>query len=172
MFQFDSSEGVKSYHFTSQFDRLYGADRKRRFSNTGSGVVVTYSPSYDSDGILQLEASGTHNLYDEIQSHRESTDLALIISRYFNGDPGVLSRVQGVYADISEMPRNIHEAMSLMENARSDFFKLPPDIKEQFGNDPNQFLASLGSAEWLTKMQVPAKDLDPSDAFVQEKVGE
>lgn len=126
--------------------------------SSGNPIMKKYTPEYDKQGNLQLVESGEHDLYSEIQSYAAGTDLALILNRYFNGDPAALSRVQGAYMDVSAMPTNIHEAMTLMQNARSDFETLPVDIKAKFANDPNQFLATLGTAEWFDKMQLPKKE--------------
>lgn len=154
-------------------DRLRSGDRVRFLSESGSPLQQKYVASYDKYGVLQLDPDGEHNLYEDIQSFRASTDMNLILSRYLNGDPSVLSRVQGFYMDISEMPTNVHEAMTLMDRARSDFDKLPVDIKEKFNFDSNQFLASLGTDEWFDKMQVkqpvsetPAVDVQPAEGGV------
>lgn len=141
--------------FESQYQRIYDPEKRRRFAaNPGSGVVKEYTAKYRQDGVLELVETGEHDLYADIQSHKDSCDLQLIINRYFNGDPAALSRVQGVYMDVSEMPENIHEAMQLMETARKDFDTLPVDIKAKFGNDPNQFLATLGTEQWFDNMQI------------------
>lgn len=141
--------------FETQYQRIFDPDKHRRFnSNPGSGVVKEYTAQYRQDGVLELVETGEHDLYADIQSHKDSCDLQLIINRYFNGDPAALSRVQGVYTDVSEMPDNIHQAMQLMDNARRDFDTLPVDIKAKFGNDSNQFLATLGTEQWFENMQV------------------
>lgn len=158
-----------SVRFIGQYERIQ-SKRERFFSRVGSPVVDEFSAVYDRSGVLQLEKTGEHSLYDEIQSHKDSTDIQMILNRYFNGDPAVLSRVQGAYMDIVGMPTNVHEAMALVDNARADFAKLPPSVKELFGNDPNQFLASIGSPEWLEKMQVPVDDLHAADSVVKEVV--
>lgn len=135
--------------------RIYEPDlHERHITASGEALVPTYSPQYNKAGALELVQDGEHNLYEEIQSHRDSTDLSLIINRYFNGDPMALSRVQGAYMDITGLPDNIHEAMTLVDNARRDFEGLPPEIKQLFGNDANQFLSSLGTEDWFSKMQV------------------
>lgn len=141
--------------FDNQFARIYDPDKHRRYpSNVGSGVVTEYTAQYCKDGTIELIPTGEHDLYADIQSHKDSCDLQTIIRQYFNGDPAALSRVQGVYMDVTELPDNIHEAMQLMDNARKDFDKLPVDVKERFDFDANKFLASLGTQEWFDKMQV------------------
>ena len=145
--------------FETQYQRIFDPDKRCRFTaNPGNGVVKEYTAQYRQDGVLELVETGEHDLYADIQSHKDSCDLQLIINRYFNGDPAALSRVQGVYMDVSEMPDNIHQAMQLMDNARRDFDTLPVDIKAKFGNDPNQFLAMLGTEQWFENMQVQKQE--------------
>lgn len=137
------------------FRSQYQARAEQRYhASVGSPEVQQYRPMYDSAGVLQLEPTVTHDLYAEIQSYAASCDLQYIINRYFNGDPGVLSRVQGVYADLTGMPDSIHEVYNLMEQAKSDFGRLPADIKDKFGNDVMRFLSALGTPEWRDAMQI------------------
>lgn len=155
--------------FETQYQRIYEPDKRKRFvANPGSGIIKEYTAQYRQDGVLELVETGEHDLYADIQSHKDSCDLQLIINRYFNGDPAALSRVQGVYMDVSEMPDNIHQAMQLMDNARRDFDTLPVDIKAKFGNDPNQFLATLGTEQWFANMQI-AQDGSAGLAQASEK---
>lgn len=126
----------------------------RHDTAAGDGIVPLYRSSFTKEGVLQLVRDGEHDLYADIQSHAASTDLNMILERYFSGDPSALSRVQGVYMDVTSVPENYHEAMQLIDNARKDFAVLPPEVKERFDNDPNQWIASLGTADWLSKMQI------------------
>ena len=151
--------------FPHQYDRL-SVDRAKRpafKTAVGSGIIPTYTPHLEKDGTLTLVKDGEHNLYEEIQSHKDSTDLQLIINRYMNGDPAALSRVQGAYGDFSQMPQSMHEAYDLMRKAELDFKKLPAEIQASFDNDPTKFIMSLGSDEWLEKMQISnaAESIDP-----------
>ncbi len=142
--------------FPHQYDRLSVVREKRPVFRTavGSGIIPTYTPHLEKDGTLTLVQDGEHNLYEEIQSHKDSTDLQLIINRYMNGDPTVLSRVQGAYGDFSEMPLSLHAAYDLVRKAELDFKKLPAEIQASFDNDPTKFIMSLGSDEWMEKMQI------------------
>lgn len=142
--------------FPHQYDRLSVAREKRSVFKTavGSRIIPAYTPHLEKDGTLTLVQDGEHNLYEEIQSHKDSTDLQLIINRYMNGDPTVLARVQGAYGDFSEMPQSMHEAYDLMRKAEHDFKKLPAEIQASFDNDPTKFIMSLGSDEWMEKMQI------------------
>lgn len=153
------------------FRTQYQARAAARYhTGVGSPLVQQYTAAYDKDGVLQLSESGQHDLYQDIQSHAASCDLAVIINRYFNGDPSALSRAQGIYADISTAPGTIHEAANLMRQAEADFLRLPVDIKEKFGNDPMRFLSTLGSDEWMAAMQIPKSQQDEPVDLVKDAV--
>lgn len=137
--------------FDSQFERRGHSSIK---ASSGSRLVTNYRPAYDDRGVLHLVETGTHDLYAEIQSYSDSTDLATIINRYFNGDPLALSRVQGAYADLTGMPDNIHQVYNMMDKAAHDFHTLPVEIQAKFGNDPIRFLSTLGTPEWMAAMQI------------------
>lgn len=142
--------------FRSALQRIYNPDSRvsRETSEVGSPLVQLYRSKFSREGVLELVPDGEHNLYDEIQSHAQSTDINMILQRYFSGDAAALSRIQGVYADISEMPSNYHDAMTLIDNARKDFAKLPVEIQAKFGNDANQWIAQMGSDTWLSAMGI------------------
>lgn len=131
-------------------------------SEEGCGIVPLYRADYTKEGVLELKEDGEHDLYADIQSHVASTDLNMILERYFSGDPTALNRVQGTYMDVTQVPDNYHEAMAMIDNARKDFAQLPPEIKERFNNDANQWIAALGTADWFTKMQMSAVSTEPS----------
>ena len=153
------------------FRSQYQARAEQRYhASVGSPEVQQYRPMYDSDGVLQLEPTVTHDLYAEIQSYAASCDLQYIINRYFNGDASALSRVQGVYADLTGMPDSIHGVYNLMQQARADFGALPAEIKDKFGNDVMRFLASLGTPEWRDAMQIKAKPEVPTDGEAAKDV--
>lgn len=155
------------------YAHVYGPQPREAvsYSEPGSGVVPLFTASYDKQGVLQIVEDGYHNLYDEIQSHRNATDINMIVDRYFSGDPTALSRVQGTYMDVSGLPDNIHDAMTLMDNARRDFDTLPPEIKANFDNDVNQFLAQLGTEDWFRAMQI-ATDAEPAEPAEPVKDGD
>lgn len=155
--------------FESQFARLYDPEKRKRFpSIVGKGLKDEFTAAYNKDGTISLVKTGEHDLYADIQSHKDSCDLQTIIRQYFNGDPAALSRVQGVYMDVTAVPDNIHEAMQLIDNARKDFDSLPVDVKQKFDNDANKFLASLGTADWFEKMQVAqSANSDPVASVVE-----
>lgn len=131
-------------------------------SEEGNCIVPLYRADYTKEGVLELKEDGEHDLYADIQSHVASTDLNMILERYFSGDPTALNRVQGTYMDVTRVPDNYHEAMAMIDNARKDFAQLPPEVKERFNNDANQWIAALGTADWFDKMQMPGVSAEQS----------
>lgn len=140
--------------FITLYSALYSGNRPHVCSGSGSRDVPQYAGVYKADGRLHVEEVGRRNLYAEIQSYKDSTDLSYIITRYMNGDPTALSRAQGMYVDITQMPSNMHDIINNMRAAEADFLRLPPDVKEKFGNDFHRFLMTLGTDDWRAAMQM------------------
>lgn len=113
-------------------------------SDPGSREKITYTPVFDKNGVLSLEATGKENVYELIQANRESCDLNLIMERVrATGDATILNRVQGFYMDASDLPDNWPEVMNSINNLRDGFDKMPSDFKELYGNDFVRFAANF-----------------------------
>lgn len=119
-------------------------ERKRVFTPVGSPEMVQYTAKYDDAGVLVLEESGKLNIYNEIQSHAESVDLNTIIRQYESGDVSVLSKVQGCFADVTQLPTTYAEMLNLIRFGEEAFDQLPTEIKQQFNNSFEQFFAQGG----------------------------
>lgn len=109
-------------------------------------------PTYtaDEDG-LPVE-SGTVNIYDEIQSHRQSVELSTLLQRYAQGDATALNQIQGVYADVVDMPSTYSELFERVRDAENSFNALPEDVRVLFDNSPVSFWQSIGTPEFATKI--------------------
>lgn len=86
--------------FNTQYD-----PRERIQTCSGSPLKQLFTGRYNERGQIELTEDGTENIYEYIQSFAESTDIHSILRRYQNGEVDVLSKVQGVYTDITEMPQ-------------------------------------------------------------------
>lgn len=96
--------------------------------------------------------SGTVNLYDEIQSHRESVELSTLLQRYAQGDISALNQIEGVYADVVDMPSTYAELFNRVRDAENSFNALPDDVRALFDNSPVSFWQSIGTPEFATKI--------------------
>lgn len=79
------------------------------------------------------------------QSFAQECDINHIVARFEKtGVVTHLNRVQGTYADVSEMG-SYREALDIVRAVQNDFSKLPSAVREQFGNDPASFIDRLQS---------------------------
>ncbi|QCS36164.1 minor capsid protein [Capybara microvirus Cap1_SP_143] len=121
---------------------------KRIFSDSGSRFVDTYRPVINADGHMDLIQSGKKDVYADIQSHAEECDINLLIEKYqMTGDPAVINKREGLYLDVTDMPKTYAEIYERVAQAQDVFSKLPLSVKEKFDFDPAKFFASLGSKE-------------------------
>lgn len=127
-------------------------DRERIQCRSGNSVINSYIARYDDDGHLIAEASGKHDIYPEIQAHRQSTDINYLVSRFAAGDTTALSKVQGLYGDFTQMPKTYAEALNAMNAADDLFAKLPADVKAKFDNSLSVFLSKSGTQEWFDNL--------------------
>lgn len=128
----------------------------RVLARTGSRIKPVYSPVYDENGVIDLEQTGSENLYDYIQSHKDSVDIHKILQRFESGDVNALSRVQGFYGDFTEVPKTYAEALNAVISAETTFNSLPVETRAKFNHSFSQFLAQTGTAAWLEAMGIKA----------------
>lgn len=143
--------------FPTQFNRT-----SKPPANSGSPIHALLSPSIDANGIMHLKETGTENLYDYIQSHRDSVDIHKILQRFEEGDVSALSKIQGQFGDFSDYPRSYAELLNKVLEGEQSFNQLPLDVREQFGFSYERWLASAGSDSWLSAMGLsPTPDIPP-----------
>ena len=97
------------------------------------------------DGRYELVEVGKSNLYEEIQSHKDSCDIYKLLERYQNGDVSALSKVAGQYLDITDAPKTLAEAYTFVSNAERFFSKLPLKLREVYDFDASKFVGDLGT---------------------------
>ena len=86
-------------------------EHARVHANPGNPEKILYTPKFAEDGSMELIEAGKDNLYDYIQSFRDSVDLNVILARFSNGEVDALSKAQGFYADVTDFPKNMAEAL-------------------------------------------------------------
>lgn len=114
----------------------------------GRAEKPTYTANDDG---LPVE-SGTVNIYDEIQSHRESVELSTLLQRYAQGDVTALNQIEGVYADVVDMPSTYAELFNRVRDAENSFNALPDDVRALFDNSPVSFWQSIGTPDFASKI--------------------
>ena len=114
----------------------------------GNPIVKTYVLGDDG----QLVENGFINIYDDIQSHRESVELSTLLQRYMNGDETALNAQPAVFLDTTDYPKNYAEMFDRVNEAVNSFGELPSELRNLFNNNPTEFWSSLGSAEFMEKI--------------------
>lgn len=119
---------------------------------SGERIKKLYGLAYDDDGVQQLVEKGKVDLYNEIQSHADSVDINVLLTRFCNGDVKALNKAETMFGDFTNLPTNYAEMLNVLNNADSFFNTLSNDVKAKFNNSSSQFIASLGSPELLQKL--------------------
>lgn len=153
--------------FRTHYDAQY--DHKRIHSDIGSRKKTEYQPVYDKAGVWHLEKSGETDIYLEIQSYAMSCDINVIMARYRNGETDVLSAVQGVYGDFSNVPTNYSDIMNAKLEAERLFMSLAASVREKYNNSVEQFMAEIGTKAGLEKLGVSFDAPAASDAVEPPK---
>lgn len=129
----------------------------RVFTNAGSRVHILHKPVIDDNGHMELVESGKENIYDYIQSFKDSCDISLIVKRFTNGEIDILSRRQGMFFDATQMPKNLAETLNYVRDAEEQFKSLPVEVRARFGHSFNEWIASAGSPDFFEKMGISIK---------------
>lgn len=140
--------------------------RTRFRANSGSREKVLYAPQIAKDGTYELVESGRDDLYAAIQSHAESVDIHVILDRYARGDLGALSRVQGVYADVTGVPGTYAEMLNLVVAGEAQFNSLPLETRAKFDHSYAKWIAAMDNfPEWqkLMGIEQPTSSLNNSE---------
>lgn len=130
----------------------------------GDPEKILYSAKFDEMGVMDLVETGRENLYEYIQSHKESCDIHVILERFARGDVGALERVQGVYGDFSNLPKSYADMLNLVHSAEDAFSRLPVDERAKYGHSFERWLVEFSPA--LDTTEAPAVDVEKiSDTF-------
>lgn len=141
-----------------QFRTQYSND-VRPVSPSGSYLRTRRALGVADDGSNCLEDVGVTNQYEEIQSHRESCDLALILSRL---DPLEVNGMTSTYTfddlassdicDVCSMPKTAGEMLNLSKKGNELFSGLPDEIRKEFNYSSDMFIRSFGTKEFADKI--------------------
>lgn len=152
--------------FRTQFD-----EHPRYQCCTGSRIKKLYAPRFDENGVMDLVEKGEENLYEYIQSHKDSVDINTLLRRYAQGDPDALSRVQAAYGDFTGLPSTYADLLNAVNDGKQYFEGLPVDVRAQFNHSFSEFMASMDGPDFWRKLGV-VKDEAPAPEPVKEEKSE
>lgn len=126
----------------------------RFISCSGDREIDVFTPTVKKDGVVHLDVTSKKDIYPDIQSHKDSVDIHVLLTQYANGDISALEKAQGFYADISSVPRTYSEVFQALKDGEAEFYKLPVEVREEFGHSFERWLSTAGSEDWMRKMGV------------------
>lgn len=133
-------------------------DHDRIVSPSGDAIKEEFVGRYDKLGRIELISNGETDMYSFIQSHADSVDINVLMERYKNGDTAALQRVQGIYTDVTNMPRTMADLLNLVKDGEDTFKSLDVDVRAAFNHSLSEWLATAGSPEWFEKMGLSVSD--------------
>lgn len=142
--------------FRTQFD-----SRTRVHANPGNPVKTLYTAKVDPNGSVTLIEAGKENLYDYIQSHKDSCDINVIMRRFAAGDVTALQKRQSFFGDFLNAPASYAEALNSMILAENYFESMPLEERAKYDHNFHKFLLSLDSQ---VPSSAPASAPAPSGA--------
>ena len=140
--------------------------KERPFTSavTGSPEKTVYAGEFDDEGKFSVKPVGKVNLYEEIQTYRDTCDINTILERFAAGDDSVLQKTNGFFADMSDFPDSYSGIFNLIENCREFFDNMPASFKEKYGNNFETFMASAEAEDFLPKIKQDTNPVSPNPA--------
>ena len=88
----------------------------------------------DPDGSRHLVEDGVIDVYEQIQSFKDSCDIETIIKRVQAGEIDLLNLNPGVYTDVAAIPEDLISSYKAFDRA-SDYYRgLPSEVRSKFGS--------------------------------------
>ena len=139
-----------------KFRTAYSADTKDFISVPGSKFLDQYEFKFDEKG--EVKETTLHktdnplNVYDRIQADYPATDINLLMKKFALGDTSAINVKEGIYADVTKMPKNFAELFDRINDSHRLFDELPADLKQLFNNSYEEFWSEFGSDDFNKKV--------------------
>ena len=127
-------------------------------------MVPVYRKEIDKKtGEVRLVKDREYSIYDKIQEYAEETKLSNILARYNVNMMQNMKEAEDQFVDLTNLPNNLLEAMTTIDNAKYLWERQAPEFKAEFGNDFKRFVAGSENGEI---MKVLTKHLNtPQEKF-------
>lgn len=127
--------------------RLPNEEHARSCTPCGSSLRPTFNTKRDpKTGGFDLVKTGERDQYSLIQSFAAVTDVNAILDRFSRGDVSALSRVRGVFGDVSQFGSDPHVNHDLVNRANAAYEALPSELMQKYPSFAD-FLASFASPD-------------------------
>lgn len=121
------------------------------YSSSGNEYNPVYAEDVDERGVSCIVQVSQEKIQDKIEACKEQTLIYNILNSFDDGT--LLNKAHGIYADLSSMPDNIHDAYKSVREARMIFNGLDDDIKQRFNNSFDEFISSSFLSDFNDKLK-------------------
>lgn len=140
---------------------------------SGEKIITEHREEMDINGRRKLIKDRKINIYERIQSSKDSTDINNILRRAAEGDYNVLNMVSGNYLDIVDAPSSLAEAQHFVIRAKEEFNSLPKEVKAKFENNAEIYVAQYGTKLWQDSIgYTEAKEIEKAKMEAEKKYKE
>lgn len=149
---------------------------KHEFTPHGSRYLNVYQEEINKKtGSKELVKTGETNIYEMIQQDAEACKIENILKAVAMGDLSALKQREATYVDATTMPKNLMEAQNLVIRMKDEFYKMPVEVRKEFGNDPDRYVSLMGTKEFKEIMapyndKIAAIAKEESDAAYRAKI--
>lgn len=144
--------------------------RCHAYSGKKDKIAFKYEYS-EKHGCPRRVQNGKVNFDDMIQSYSDDVDFKAIGKMLVDTRDNVVSHfdLNGEVMDVTGLPRNIHEYEALHNKMKSEYEKLPDDLKTLFNNDFDQFSKSWKTGQIGSVMDTYYKSLAGGQVTEEKK---
>ena len=140
--------------FKTWLSVVHDPDPHNKFSECGKHEVDKLHLVINKKGYPTLESCGKTDLYAQIQSYKESCDLASILRSF---DIGSLPTLQfgdlGDISDFCDAPQSAGELLRLINDGELMFSQLPASVRAEFNNSLYNFVGAFGSVDFVSRLE-------------------
>lgn len=106
------------------------------------------------------------------QQFREENDINTMMRRFnVTGAIPAMGLKEPMYGDFTGI-EDFETAVEKVEKARQDFLRLPPELRERFGNDPGELIAYARSHSWREFAEESERIAARRDALIAAKAAQ
>ena len=128
-------------------------------TNPGNRYHILYKATVLKSGDIRLTENGKEDIWQIINSEKESCDMQHILKQMSLGDYSMI-RTDAQYLDLSTMPTSKREVLDLFINIESRFNELDLDTRNKFDNDWRKwYMETEDMDSWSKKMSIEQKEI-------------
>lgn len=140
-------------------------------SCSGNRFYIEKHGEVQENGVIKLIPDKEIDLQEKYNAEYPSTTIDNILA---NCNPLQNFADDGLHGiDATKLPKTFAEFLQLQIDRKREFDRLPVEVKQKFGNDVQQYMATAGTEDWFTKLGIGLRqdvmDLEPVvDTSVKE----